>query len=142
VHDRAVKYLKYSDELQQILDNRKNSFPSSVIGVHIRKTDHSTEVPAVALQSYVGMLKERISIAKYRHIFLATDDVSVLQQIQQAFPGIKIISNSVTRSIDGVPVHKNEEFGNKYQLGIEAILDAYTLSLCDETILTNSNLSY
>ena len=142
VYERAVRRLKYTNELEEILGKRKRDFPSSVIGVHIRKTDHGTEVPAIAFASYIELLTKKIAQENYRHIFLATDDITVLQGIEELFPGIKVITNNVTRSGDGTPVHKNENLANKYELGVEAILDAYTLSLCDETILTNSNLSY
>lgn len=142
VYERAVSHLKYANELQQILDKRKQNFPSSVIGMHIRKTDHGTEVPAIAFSAYIELLKKKISQKNYQYIFLATDDITVLQNIEELFPDTKVIANNVTRSEDGLPVHKNEKLANKYELGVEAILDAYTLSLCDETILTNSNLSY
>jgi hypothetical protein len=142
VYNRAVKHLQYTNSMQQILHERKETFPGSTIGVHIRKTDHSTEVPATSIETYIAVLKNRISKANYKHIFLATDDETVVQAIETAFPAITVICNNVTRSTDGQPVHKNEVFAHKYRLGAEAILDAYTLSLCNETILTNSNLSY
>jgi len=142
VHDRAVKHLQYADALQKILDERNKSFKSSTIGVHIRKTDHSIEVPAIALETYLTVLRSKIAKENYQHIFLATDDETVVQTMETAFPGLRVIVNKVTRSSDGKPIHKNESFAHKFELGAEAILDAYTLSLCNETILTNSNLSY
>lgn len=142
VHTKAVKHLKYSTTIQLLLNERKRTFPSSVIGVHIRKTDHATEVPPVSLEVYIDLLKNKISKRNYKNIFIATDDETIIKALYEKFSEITIISNTVTRSGDGQAVHKNEAFENKFQLGAEAILDAYTLSLCDEVILTNSNLSY
>lgn len=142
VYKRAVQHLSYSKPVQQLLDTRKKDFPSSVIGVHIRKTDHSLEVPAIAFETYISVLQENIQKKGYKHIFLATDDTYVVDTIKKLFPQQVVICNTVTRSDDGKPVHKNEAFENRFMLGAEAILDAYSLSLCNEVILTNSNLSY
>ncbi len=52
------------------------------------------------------------------------------------------MSNQVIRSNNDEAIHTNMIHENRYQLGFDAILDCYCLSLCDKTILKHANLSY
>lgn len=140
VADVMSKELVYQREVADKFEELKKRLGGRRIrGVHFRSTDHPGEIAPVKIEDYFSEIDRRLS--RFEKIFLATDDSNIERQFAERY-GDRLWSNSVTRSVNGKPLHQDEALNNKYQLGLDALMDCYTLSLCSEAILTHSNLSY
>ncbi|MBL6447225.1 hypothetical protein JMN32_12960 [Fulvivirga sp. 29W222] len=140
IHHDVIKKLKYKPSVKNILDNAKKRFEEyDVLGVHIRGTDHPGEIPPVGLDKYLAEIDKKIE--KVDKLFLATDEQYVVDLFSDKY-GDKLITNEVVRSEDSEAIHADSRISDRYQLGLDALLDCYSLSLCTSAILTHSNLSY
>lgn len=76
-----------TDELEKRLNELTATFPTHIIGLHIRRTDNSWAIE----NSPLGLFEEKIEaeIRKDRevHFFLATDDEKTKQELQQRYAG-------------------------------------------------------
>jgi len=140
LNDRAVSQLVLKKEFKQEIDQiRAQFFGLKVLGIHIRRTDHFLEINQSGITAYFKAVERRID--KFDKIFLATDDETVLGEFLLRYPG-KVIYNAVYRSSGIVPVHANKTIEDRYRLGKDALLDCYSLSICNRAILSPSNFSY
>ncbi len=140
IHDSVVKHLQFTDEVTAVLEDVAANFKTGpVLGVHIRRTDHHEEIPAVKIESYMSEVERKL--VKGERLFLATDDKHVLDIFAKKY-GDMLLVNNVLRSSGKVSTHSNPEFIDKFRLGLDALVDCYSLSLCRQVILTQSNLSY
>jgi hypothetical protein len=134
------KELLYRDEVAKKFSELKKKFEErQVLGVHFRATDHPGEVTPVRIEDYFREIDRRQQ--RFEKIFLATDDFNIETEFSNRY-GDKLWRNPVIRSLEGKPLHQDEVNDNKYQLGLDALVDCYALSLCSEALLTHSNLSY
>ncbi|MCU0353714.1 MAG: hypothetical protein MUD08_08270 [Cytophagales bacterium] len=112
-----------------------------VLGVHLRGTDHSSEVKPVHWETWEKLIRKELPA--YDRLFIATDDARLLQKAVDAFGIEKTLFNTTIRSADGARLHRPTGNGSiPYQLGLEALLDCYCLSRCQQVMLCESNLSY
>jgi hypothetical protein len=140
LNKEAVSQIKLKGEIKLAVDTLQFAFKDiNVLGVHIRKTDHFNEVKPAPVATYYKSVEKRIK--NYDKLFVATDDESILQLFRERYAD-KIIFNSFARTTGQVPLHGNMGFEDRYQLGLEALLDCHTLSACKFAILSPSNLSY
>jgi hypothetical protein len=109
------------------------------LGVHIRGSDHSQEVPAVHLDSYLKLLRNSKDFDKF---FIATDDNRVLNYLIKEFGEDRLIYQNAVRSDSLEGVHTDFSFKDRYRLGLEVLADCYALSVCRKTLLVHSNVSY
>ncbi len=107
----------------------------TIIGVHYRGTDKSTEHPLVPYTDFIGRLRAEVTPGDT--IFVATDDQRFLDRLQLEM-GHAILSRVAHRSVDGSPVHKAP--GNGFQKGEEALIDCLLLSRCSRLVRTPSDL--
>ena len=142
IYNRAIRYLQFTPTVAAVLQQLTTAIPAKTLGVHVRRTDHYIEVPQVSIEVYKKLVTQKMQSGKFDHIFISTDDDTALAELKEYFGAYSVLSNEVTRSVDGTPVHKPDEPSSGYQLGLEALIDAYSLSLCSELILANSNFSY
>ncbi len=141
LHGVVEKYVMFKKPIANELAKMRVLFSQhNILGVHIRKTDHSGEIEPVDTAVILTTIKKELNV--YDKLFVATDDTKILALLEKEFSKDKIISNQVIRSDNETAIHTNMAHENRYQLGFDAILDCYCLSLCDKTILTHSNLSY
>lgn len=140
IHDEVLSQLIWKPEVFLHLHRETEIFKQhNVLGVHIRKTDHFTETVPAAVESYLKKIDQQIK--HFDKLFVATDDLHVLQLLQTRYHD-KLIFHQAHRSEGSTAVHSRSDFTNRYQLGLEALLDGYSLSLCKLAILSPSNLSY
>lgn len=138
--DVMSKELVYKDEVARKFNEQKKKFEGQrVLGVHFRATDHPGEVAPVDIDEYFKEVDRRLDY--FDNIFLATDDYDTETDFRIRY-GEQLWCNLVTRSASGIALHRDDKIESKYHLGLDALLDCYSLSLCTETILTHSNLSY
>jgi hypothetical protein len=132
--------LVYQDDLaKRFCELRKKFEGRRVLGIHFRATDHPGDVAPIKIEEYFREVDRRLS--RFGKIFLATDDVEIGNAFATRY-GDKLWMNDVTRSVNRKALHRDDALGNKYQLGLEALMDCYSLSLCSEALLPHSNLSY
>lgn len=140
LHEQAVAKLVLKTEMQNSIGQIKTQFQGlRVLGIHIRRSDHFNEVKQASTSSYFKAVDRQIN--SYDKIYVATDDESVLKDFRLRYP-VKIIYISASRSSDKVAVHANLKTTDRYQLGKEALLECYSLAMCNRAILSPSNLSY
>jgi hypothetical protein len=110
-----------------------------VLGAHVRKTDHAFEVPPVEEEVFFKRIGQKLKT--FDKLFVATDDIHTLNSLHRAFPG-KVLAHDFIRSKDNKPVHDHGGREDGLLLAEQALLDCYSLSCCQELVLSPSNLSY
>ena len=140
IHHKVITKLQWREDVWQfVLKNTAEIRNHAVLGIHIRKTDHSNELKPSPLEDYFTQI-DRL-LPSYTKLFVATDYKDVLETMRQKYLD-KIIFHVAHRSRGTVAVHTMHNLLDRYQLGLEALLDCYSLSLCKKTIRSPSNLSY
>ncbi len=132
--------MSFNDEVNAAFRDVFNNFKDQdILGIHIRRTDHHHEIPPVEIEHYIKEIDKRLG--KIDKIFLATDDAHIVDLFKRKY-GDRVLTNNVIRSTSETPVHADMDNKNKHKLGLDALIDCYSLSRCQEAILTHSNLSY
>ena len=140
LHHIVRNHIRLQPDVRARIEKKKAWFADKkILGVHIRRTDHLGEVEPVELSVYKRMIQR--DLPKYEHVFVATDDQATLEAIIDEF-GSVVVYNDVKRSVDGAPIHRLHPTEDRYELGLDALLDCYCLSFCQKIIIGHSNLSY
>jgi hypothetical protein len=141
MHKSGVGNLELRSEIKDKVLKIKNEFAlEKILGVHVRRTDHRLEIVPAEDKLYFKFIDKFIK--RFDKLFLATDDYGVIEMYKKKY-GAKLIYHDFIRSINpDVPIHNNPENTNGYEIGMQALLECYSLSFCDKVILSPSNLSY
>ncbi len=141
LHNIFTRYVKLNKDVKATIDNKLIAFKQKkILGVHIRGSDHFTEIEPVPIRKFFRLIQKKHQA--FDKIFLATDDKNILNTFLDEFGKEKILFHPAVRSADEVATHTTTNFQNRYQLGLEALTDCYSLAHCAEAILVHSNLSY
>ena len=137
------KYIKLKSEImdkiaQFQIDNFVNNY---VITVHYRGTDKIIEAPAVAYGTVSAKVDEIMRDHGHDRckIFIATDEQKFLNYMLNHYGDLICYNTEAIRSIDGNPLHTGNY--DRYQCGLDAIVDAVLLSRGQHMIRMSSNLS-
>ncbi len=119
----------------QVEEFKKAYFADYMVGVHIRYSD--MKVPLTEVEFAVRSI---VRLTRFQHasfkIFLATDSQEVLLSFKDKFPNV--ISLDKWFSESGKRLHQNpEECQDLVQNGIEALVDLYLLTACDNLIFAS-----
>lgn len=88
------------------------------IGIHIRRTDHSTAIAHSKLETFILMIQERLQENPNTRFFLATDDNEVERELKKTFG-------------DRIVIQPDKHWGRDSEEGMEsAIIDLLCLSRC------------
>lgn len=120
------------------IDNFMGKF---VISVHYRGTDKIVEAPSVDYNTVFVKVNEIIRThagSEYK-IFVATDEQAFLDFMISRYGARVCYNPNAIRSRNGKPVHMSD--CDRYQCGLDAIMDAILLSRGHYLIRTSSNLS-
>lgn len=140
MHRSVVSELHFSETLEKHFTEKRLFYRShKVLGVQIRRTDHGQEIEQVDLNVFLKLIDRKLD--KFDYLFVATDDNKVIELLSQRYTS-KLIYNNAARSNNDEAVHSNLSIANRYELGLEALIDCYCLSLCRHSILIQSNISY
>ncbi|MEM9833328.1 MAG: hypothetical protein AAF944_22035 [Bacteroidota bacterium] len=135
----AQQHLFFRPEVEKEVMSRQGEFAQEqVLGVHIRRTDHWEEIEPISLNAFKQAIRRNLRYCS--KVFIATDDQLTLDEIREEF-GERVLFNEVHRSHNYEAVHAFPS-SEGFQLGLEALTDAYSLSFCSKLILVHSNLSY
>ena len=113
---------------------------SNTLGVHIRLTDHVQHGALISVDAYCDLIDQILTTSKYDYIFLATDEWQALEKLISRY-GKMVIYNDVIRSDNGIAFHTSNQHSDREKLAIDVLYDGISLSLCDEMIITSSNVS-
>jgi len=135
------KHVALKEEVKATLDQKLQIFrQQKILGVHIRGSDHYTEIEPVPIRKFFRLIHKKSPA--FDKIFLATDDENILSAFLSEFGEEDMLYHPAIRSTGKVATHTTSNFQNRYQLGLEALTDCYSLAHCSEAILVHSNLSY
>jgi hypothetical protein len=145
--NKTLKHYNYFENpiyKQIVEDNNKRQFiPSKTLGVHIRGTDHTQHGPLLTLDYYLDQIYKKIKENNYKQVFIATDENRVIEFFKKCAGKCLIYHEDVIRSQDGRAFHTNLSLtpDQKDKLPIDILKEAITLSMCDEILVTSSNVS-
>lgn len=147
----AQKYIRYRKETIEFLNNSLNSInhkEEKTIGVHARGTDYKRKFNGhpkyVEIKQYFDIIDKMLSEGDYNRVFLATDDEDILRKFKDHYGESVLYCYRDTVRGDGnesVLFSKRNRDRHKYNLGLEVIRDAHTLSLCDALVAGVSQVS-
>lgn len=137
LHD-TLKHFNYFEN--KIYKNCKNvcAKKTKSLGVHVRQTDHKYHGTLLELEKYFDEIDKKIN--DYDNIFLATDEIKIIELFEQKYQNKIYFNKNIIRSDNSDPIHQGKYFHHREKLAIDVITDAISLSLCDEVIITSSNV--
>lgn len=140
LNDNTKKYM--IENISACLRNKKT------LGIHIRGTDYKLGIKShpniISVDEYISLAKEFCGKNNYEQIFLATDDLEILNIFQNEFGNKLVYYNDTFRTSGDVGPHNtydNRPF-HYYKLGLEVIRDVYTLANCDSLICGLSQVAF
>lgn len=139
------KYIEVRKELVAEVETfiNQNFKGHQVLGVHIRGTDKERESKRIERiippQEYFSHIDAFISQFPDSKIFLATDQVQYVEQMQRKYPG-RVLTQSTILSDSKVNSFQKAD-GNNYQKGKEVLFDCLILSRCHQLLKCTSAVS-
>ena len=111
------------------------------MGIHYRGTDHKKHVDRVGLEKFFSSISKEIEKNDYESVFLATDEVNILEAFEDFFDGVKIHHNNTIKSKTTQSLHwTGFDLNTRIQLGDEVLLDCHSLSKCKTVFCKTSNI--
>jgi hypothetical protein len=136
----VLKYYNYFKNEQYVNCKQKCVTHSNSIGVHIRGTDHIQHGQLLPLSYYFQEINKKLEQNKRDVIFLATDEENIIEQFTAYYKDCVIFNQDIYRSKTNNAIHYSG-FKDKEKLIYDVMYDAISLSLCDEILITASNVS-
>lgn len=115
----------------------------SVIGLHFRGTDKSSEARRVSGERCVATIERyRAAHPEMDTLFVSSDEEAFVTWIRRRFSNIEVIAHDdQERSRDGRAIHTKSGEGDNVQKAREALINALLLSRCQVLIRSASFLS-
>jgi len=136
------KYISLKNNINKKITSFYNDhmLGENVLGLHIRKTDKSSEQPTPYDRKFIRAINRYLSFHNDAKIFIATDSERTLIKFKNIYKDRLIYTNSI-RSVNSTGVHFSE--GNGISKAEQIITDVYLLSKCDYFIGSlSSNIAY
>lgn len=136
----VLNYFNYFEN--SIFLDKKNKCVKreNCLGVHVRGTDHGMHGPLLNLNIYFDWVDKKLNENNYSYIFLATDEEQYVDSFHKKYGDKVITNNNITRSISNTAIHYSN-YEDKEKLIEDVMLDAISLSQCEEILITSSNVS-
>lgn len=146
------KYVKLNMKTQSYLEEAVQKLEMDrhmTLGVHYRGTDYARQYNnhpvAPSLTQTMEKVDELMEKYHYQYIFLATDEMCVIDKFREKYGECVRYYQDVFRNIDGddsVAFSRSSRKQHHYLLGMEVIKDAYTLAGCRSLVCGRSNVTY
>lgn len=129
--------LKIKDEHLKLFESKRKThqIDENTLGVQIRGTDKTNELPEIQLEKIYQLIDENIT----DKIFVATDDIMYLNAILNRYGSRVIYDSSITISNNKQPLHLNTP--NRPLINQEVLSNVYLLSCCGSLLYSFSNVS-
>lgn len=133
------KYMRFNEFTWEYISNGLNQLNikgERILGVHIRGTDfrsgYFNHPVFVTEQEYYREIDLLLARKLYSRIFVATDDIRILNNFKRKYGEQVCFYDDIKRSNrnQSVAFSKDVRCNHKYYLGLEVIRDMYTLSKC------------
>jgi hypothetical protein len=126
--------------VQQKLEQLNEMFRNKrFLGIQYRGLDHYEEIPPIPMDKVLRRIGRHLY--KYDQLFLATDDQDVLEKFKAHF-GERLVFHEHLRMTGNKGIHESKLETKTTDLGMEALVDCYSLALCNKTYLMHSNLGF
>jgi Nodulation protein Z (NodZ) len=124
LRELARFHLALRPEIRERVDRfRRERFGGSMVGVHVRYTDRRSRLEAILKK--VDLVRRRGPC----RIFLATDNSTIQGLFVDRYR--EVISTPHWYAPDGERIHQSAACPDRFQNGVEALLDLYLLAECD-----------
>lgn len=139
----AGKYMTFNHMTKEYIEDslKKLDFgKGKILGIHVRGTDYRAKFnnhPVyVTEEDCFAAIDGLVRKGAYDRLFLATDDIRILESFIKKYGKQLLFYEDVERSNKNksVAFSSNSREHHKYLLGLEVIRDMYTLSLCSGLI--------
>ncbi len=118
-----------NDEIfQKVYDFQLEHFKKAVVGLHIRQTDRQ-----VSLEKYLKPLRGILRRKPHARIFLATDNKKIEAYLEDEYHD-RVLKTVKWQPNENETMHMNSSCPDRFQNGIEALVDMYLLSRCNYLI--------
>jgi len=139
------KYISLRKDVSTIIDEFTNEkFSSPVLGVHYRGKEMRTArghwYPPTSKQILYAIDKS-LSNFGYKKVFVSSEDQSLIEIVDKAFPGLVFYNENYYRS-SGNAYKEYPRKNHFYRLGLEVLTDMFALSKCDSLISCSSNVAW
>ncbi len=130
------------NEISELLCNKKT------LGLHIRGTDYKLHLKNhpnyISCNEYISLAKKIVVENNFEQIFLATDDLEILNTFQREFEGKLVYYKDTFRTTGKEGTHNTHDSRplHYYKLGLEVLRDVYTLANCDSLVCGLSQVSF
>ncbi|HSI74663.1 MAG TPA: hypothetical protein VK957_02160 [Lunatimonas sp.] len=114
-YKEGVQSFVPTDEITSTINRELLGFKKHMIGIHIRRTDHTISIANSPLYLYENKISEYIQKVSETGFFLATDDPNIESHFKEKFPGLMFTHEKT--------------FGRDSKEGIvDAVIDLFLLS--------------
>ena len=110
------------------------------LGIHIRGTDHYLHGELLDESFYLNELEKKFNSYPFKSIFVATDEARYIDLLTKRFGNLVTYNNNIARSLSKVAVHMSGA-PYKEKLITDVLMDALSLSCCEDILITSSNVS-
>lgn len=139
------RYIKINDKILKTISifTKENFTNKKVLGIHFRGTDQKIS-PNHAFPPTIFEIKniidQKIKYQNFDKIFLLTEQLQYYNDLKQTY-GNLICSYDYFRSDDIKDFSSNPRKNHRNRLGIESLVEAITLSKCNEIVYCETNIS-
>ncbi len=145
------KFIRLNAETEKHVNRNIQTILSGerILGVHARGTDFkagfNNHTVYVTVDEYIEHARHAVEKYGYDQIFLATDEEQTVKKFKAVF-GSSVVFHDVYRAKEetdiGIHCSKCDRELHHYKLGLEALLDMYSLAVCDALIACPSGVSF
>lgn len=140
LNQKTADYI--SENVKSIIQNYR------VLGIHARGTDYGVgyedHPKIISSNIYAEKAKELFGLGNYDKVFIATDDINILNSFIGIFDDKLLYYEDVFRTSGNLGPHSTENNRpfHHYKLGLEVLRDVYTLAQCNGLICNLSHVSF
>ena len=132
-----VPKISIQNKIDKITDKFSNH---SVLGIHVRDTDHILKQP---IGRILSRTEHHLSSGNFDRIFLMSDSQRVVNKFKDIYKDRLITYDEAIRSHSHVATHVDKDITNPYKVSEDVIVEAYALSKTNFLLLSGpSNVNY
>jgi hypothetical protein len=115
-----------------VADFARRHFGEVTIGVHVRHSDRKN-----SYSGYPAIIRRILARHPGARIFLATDNVDVERYFRERFENLSVTEKWFGEA--GVPLHRGRRIPNKFDVGVEALIELYLLARCQYLVYNRTS---
>ena len=145
------KNLKFKESFIKDNKNKKIVSDKKTLGVHLRSPQHYCHNrhngPQLSIDTSIfyseqaKYVKEYFENNQYEQVYVACDIVEFINYIKLYIPEDKILYHNYSRGTGNMDWREKPNFSHNEEI-INCFTDVYNLSMCDELIMSTSNIVF